>query len=130
MCRCWRWPRQGLIVNFISIKLLAAGLKESRNVKGAYFEVLGDMLGSLGLLVAAGIIIFIGWKLADPLIGAGIWLLILPRAWTLLKQTIHLLMEARSRSRMPIAPRPRTLARCSLVCHAGPKTLCTTGLCG
>ena len=73
--------------------LLAAGSKESLNVKGAYFEVLGDMLGSLGVLVAAGIIILTGWKLADPLIGAGIGLLILPRTWTLLKQAIHILME-------------------------------------
>jgi cobalt-zinc-cadmium efflux system protein len=83
----------GLVVNLISMKLLAAGSKESLNVKGAYFEVLGDMLGSLGVLVAAGIIILTGWKLADPLIGAGIGLLILPRTWTLLKQAIHILME-------------------------------------
>lgn len=83
----------GLVVNLISMKLLAAGSKESLNVKGAYFEVLGDMLGSLGVLVAAGIIIFTGWKLADPLIGAGIGLLILPRTWSLLKQAIHILME-------------------------------------
>lgn len=83
----------GLIVNVISMMLLSAGSKESLNVKGAYFEVLGDMLGSLGVLVAAGIIIFTGWKLADPLIGAGIGLLIVPRTWTLLKQAIHILME-------------------------------------
>lgn len=83
----------GLVVNLISMKLLAAGSKESLNVKGAYFEVLGDMLGSLGVLVAAGIIIFTGWKLADPLIGAGIGLLIVPRTWTLLKQAVHILME-------------------------------------
>lgn len=83
----------GLVVNLISMKLLAAGSKESLNVKGAYFEVLGDMLGSLGVLVAAGIIIFTGWKLADPLIGAGIGLLIVPRTWILLKQAIHILME-------------------------------------
>jgi len=83
----------GLIVNVVSMMLLSAGSKESLNVKGAYFEVLGDMLGSLGVLVAAGIIIFTGWKLADPLIGAGIGLLIVPRTWALLKQAIHILME-------------------------------------
>lgn len=83
----------GLVVNLISMRLLSAGSKESLNVKGAYFEVLGDMLGSLGVLVAAGIIIFTGWKLADPLIGAGIGLLIIPRTWILLRQTIHILME-------------------------------------
>ncbi len=83
----------GLVINLISMKLLAAGSQESLNVKGAYFEVLGDMLGSLGVLVAAAIVIFTGWKLADPLIGAGIGLLIVPRTWKLLKQAIHILME-------------------------------------
>lgn len=83
----------GLVVNLISMKLLAAGSEESLNVKGAYFEVLGDMLGSLGVLVAAGVVIFTGWKLADPLIGAGIGLLIVPRTWILLKQAIRILME-------------------------------------
>lgn len=57
----------GLVVNLISMRLQAAGSKESLNVKGAYFEVLGDMLGSLGVLAAAGIILFTGLKLADPL---------------------------------------------------------------
>ena len=83
----------GLIVNLISMKLLSTGSSESLNVKGAYFEVLGDMLGSLGVIVAAVIVMTTGWKLADPLIGAGIGLLILPRTWTLLKQAIHILME-------------------------------------
>lgn len=83
----------GLVVNLISMKLLSAGSQKSLNVKGAYFEVLGDMLGSLGVLVAAAIVIFTGWKLADPLIGAGIGLLIVPRTWNLLKQAIHILME-------------------------------------
>ncbi|CAN7739682.1 cation diffusion facilitator family transporter [Neorhizobium sp. LjRoot104] len=83
----------GLTVNLISMKLLSAGSSESLNVKGAYFEVLGDMLGSLGVIVAAGVVMLTGWALADPIIGAGIGLLILPRTWTLLKQAIHILME-------------------------------------
>ena len=83
----------GLIVNLVSMKLLSAGSSESLNVKGAYFEVLGDMLGSLGVIVAAGVVMLTGWSLADPIIGAGIGLLILPRTWILLKQTIHILME-------------------------------------
>jgi cobalt-zinc-cadmium efflux system protein len=83
----------GLIVNLISMKLLFSGSKESLNVKGAYFEVLGDMLGSLGVIVAAVVVMLTGWQLADPLIGAGIGVLILPRTWILLKQAIHILME-------------------------------------
>ena len=83
----------GLAVNLASMKLLSAGSSESLNVKGAYFEVLGDMLGSLGVIVAAGVVMFTGWTLADPIIGAGIGLFIVPRTWVLLKQAIHILME-------------------------------------
>ena len=83
----------GLAVNLISMKLLAAGQSESLNVKGAYFEVLSDMLGSLGVIVAAGVVMLTGWTLADPIVGAGIGLFIVPRTWILLKQAAHILME-------------------------------------
>ena len=83
----------GLVVNLISMKLLSAGSSESLNVKGAYFEVMSDMLGSLGVIIAALIIMFTGWTLADPIIGAAIGLFIVPRTWLLLKQAIHILME-------------------------------------
>lgn len=83
----------GLVVNLISMRLLADGSSESLNVKGAYFEVLADMLGSLGVIVAALIVMLTGWQLADPLIGAGIGLFIVPRTWQLLKQVTHILLE-------------------------------------
>lgn len=84
----------GLAVNLVSMRLLASGSQESLNVKGAYFEVLGDMLGSVGVIAASLIIMFTGWQLADPLIGAGIGLFIVPRTWILLKQAVNILMEA------------------------------------
>ena len=83
----------GLVVNLISMRLLAGGSSESLNVKGAYFEVLSDMLGSIGVIVAALLMMWKGWILADPIIGAGIGLFIVPRTWTLLKQVTHILME-------------------------------------
>lgn len=83
----------GLVVNLISMRLLAGGSTESLNVKGAYFEVLADMLGSLGVLVAAGVVLLTGWNLIDPIIGASIGLFIVPRTWVLLKQAVHILME-------------------------------------
>lgn len=83
----------GLAVNLASMRLLAAGSSESLNVKGAYFEVLSDMLGSLGVIVAAAIVMLTGWTLADPIIGAGIGLFIIPRTWILLKQAINILLE-------------------------------------
>lgn len=83
----------GLVVNLVSMKLLSAGSSESLNVRGAYFEVFSDMLGSLGVIIAASIILYSGWTLADPIIGAGIGLFIVPRTWKLLSQAVHILME-------------------------------------
>lgn len=83
----------GLVINLISMRLLAGGSSESLNVQGAYFEVLSDMLGSLGVIIAAIVVMATGWTLADPLIGAAIGLFIVPRTWILLKQAVHILME-------------------------------------
>ena len=83
----------GLAVNLISMRLLAGGSSESLNVKGAYFEVLSDMLGSIGVILAALLMMWKGWRLADPIIGAGIGLFIVPRTFGLLKQAVHILME-------------------------------------
>jgi cobalt-zinc-cadmium efflux system protein len=75
------------------MRLLAGGSSESLNVKGAYFEVLSDMLGSIGVILAALLMMWKGWRLADPIIGAGIGLFIVPRTFGLLKQAVHILME-------------------------------------
>lgn len=83
----------GLIVNLISMRLLVGGSSESLNVKGAYFEVLGDMFGSIGVIAAALLTMWTGWRLADPIIGACIGLFIVPRTWILLKQVTNILME-------------------------------------
>lgn len=83
----------GLVVNLVNMRLLSAGASESLNVKGAYFEVLADMLGSLGVIVAAVVVVLTGWTLVDPIIAAGIGLFIVPRTWSLLNQAVHILME-------------------------------------
>ena len=83
----------GLAVNLVSMKMLHAGSRESLNLKGAYFEVLADMLGSVGVILAAAVVLLTGWTLADPIIGAGIGLFIVPRTWILLKGAVHILME-------------------------------------
>lgn len=83
----------GLAVNLVSMKMLHAGSKESLNLKGAYFEVLADMLGSIGVILAALVVMLTGWTLADPIIGAGIGLFIVPRTWILLKGAVNILME-------------------------------------
>lgn len=84
----------GLVVNLVSFRLLLAGSKESLNVKGAFLEVLSDVLGSIGVIVAAIVIATTGWPYADPIIGAAIGLFILPRTWKLASQAIRILLEA------------------------------------
>jgi cobalt-zinc-cadmium efflux system protein len=83
----------GLIVNLISFRLLAAGSKESLNVRGAFLEVMADALGSAGVLLAGLILITTGWPYADPVIGAAIGLFILPRTWRLAKAALRILLE-------------------------------------
>lgn len=83
----------GLGVNIAGLFLLRAGSTESLNLQGAYFEVLSDLVGSLGVIVAALVIWTTGWRYADPLVSAGIGLFILPRTWTLLKQAVGVLLE-------------------------------------
>lgn len=84
----------GLVVNVAGIWLLRAGSAESLNVKGAYFEVLSDALGSIGVMVGAVLVLTTGWRLADPLIAAAIGLFIVPRTWGLLRQAVNILLEA------------------------------------
>jgi hypothetical protein len=57
----------GLVVNGVSMKLLAGGAEKSLNVRGAYLEVMGDLLGSVAVLVAATVILLTGWAYADPI---------------------------------------------------------------
>ncbi len=83
----------GLFVNLIGIWNLHEGAKESLNVRGAFLEVVSDLLGSMGV-VAAGLIMWkTGWYYADPIFSMLIGLFILPRTWKLLTQTINVLLE-------------------------------------
>ena len=73
--------------------MLRAGAEESLNVKGAFLEVLADAVGSVGVIVAGIILLTTGWPYADPIIGAGIGLFILPRAWRLGRSALRILLE-------------------------------------
>lgn len=83
----------GLAVNLISMRLLRAGKDTSLNVKGAYLEVWADMLGSLGVIVAAVLLHFTGWLWVDTVVAVGIGLWVLPRTWLLLKESLNVLLE-------------------------------------
>ncbi|MGS1016113.1 cation diffusion facilitator family transporter [Allosphingosinicella humi] len=83
----------GLAVNFVAMRLLAAGREQSLNIKGAYLEVWADMLGSLGVIIGAGIIMITGWQWIDPVVAIAIGLWVLPRTWMLLRDTTQILLE-------------------------------------
>jgi len=83
----------GLVINLISMRLLSAGKDSSLNVKGAYLEVWSDMLGSVGVILGALIIRYTGWAWVDSAVAVGIGLWVLPRTWTLLKASMHVLLE-------------------------------------
>lgn len=87
----------GLAANAVSLALLHRGQRESLNVRGAYLEVLGDLLGSVAVVVAAVVIVLTGWDRADVVASAAIGLLILPRAWLLLREVLDVLLEATPR---------------------------------
>ena len=83
----------GLAVNLLSMRFLQSGKDTSLNVKGAYLEVWADMLGSIGVIVAALVIRFTGWAWVDTLVAVGIGLWVLPRTWVLLKESLNILLE-------------------------------------
>ncbi|PMY66378.1 MULTISPECIES: cation diffusion facilitator family transporter [Pseudomonas] len=83
----------GLVVNLISMRLLASASAESLNVKGAYLEVWSDMLGSIGVIVAALVIMYTGWGWVDSLVAAAIGFWVLPRTWTLLRESMNVLLQ-------------------------------------
>lgn len=83
----------GLVVNLISMRLLKAGAGESLNVKGAYLEVWADMLGSVGVIAGALAIKFTGWTIVDPIVAVLIGLWVLPRTWSLMRQSGNILMQ-------------------------------------
>jgi len=83
----------GLLINLLSIRLLKSGSEHSLNVRGAYLEAWADMLGSLGIIVSAVVIYFTGWQIVDSVMAMAIGMWLLPRTWTLLKESINILLE-------------------------------------
>ncbi|HQR79992.1 MAG TPA: cation diffusion facilitator family transporter, partial [Actinomycetota bacterium] len=84
----------GLVGNLISLRILTAGKDESINVRGAYLEVLGDLLGSLAVVGAAAVMALTAWDRADAVASLAVAMMILPRALNLLRDAVRILMEA------------------------------------
>jgi cobalt-zinc-cadmium efflux system protein len=87
----------GLAVTLCGVWLLHGGAADSLNVRGAFLEVLGDLFGAVGTIVAAVAILVTGWTPIDPLISALIGILIIPRALGLLKNVVDVLLESAPR---------------------------------
>ncbi|HKY97928.1 MAG TPA: cation diffusion facilitator family transporter [Gemmatimonadaceae bacterium] len=83
----------GLITNVISARILHGGASENMNVRGAYLHVMGDLLGSVGVVIAALIIRYTGWLLADPIASFVTTALIMRGAWSLVRESVDILLE-------------------------------------
>jgi cation diffusion facilitator family transporter len=87
----------GLVVNVGSLGLLHARQADSLTTRGAYLEVAGDALGSVAVIVAAVVIATTGWTGADVVASLAVGALVLPRAWSLLREALDVLLEAAPR---------------------------------
>ncbi|WP_116047836.1 cation diffusion facilitator family transporter [Amycolatopsis palatopharyngis] len=83
----------GLIANLVAFFLLRSGAKESLNVRGAYLEVLADLIGSVGVLISGLITLTTGWRYADPIAGVAIGLFVLPRTFVLARRALRILFQ-------------------------------------
>lgn len=83
----------GLCVNVVAFLLLHGADRENLNVRGAMLHVLGDLLGSVAALIAAGVIITTGWTPIDPLLSMVVCLILLRSAWRLAGESGHILLE-------------------------------------
>jgi cobalt-zinc-cadmium efflux system protein len=87
----------GLGVNAVAALILHRGGDESLNVSAALRHVIADLLGSVGVIVAAVVILLTGWVYADPLVSALIGVLILGSSWTIVRDSVRILLEASPR---------------------------------
>lgn len=84
----------GFLVNLVGVSVLHGHSHDNLNMRGAYLHVLGDLLGSVGAIGAAVVVLATGWSPADPIISVVIALLILVSAWNLVKEATEVLLES------------------------------------
>jgi cobalt-zinc-cadmium efflux system protein len=84
----------GLGVNALGALLLHEHAHDNLNVRGAYLHILGDLLGSVGAIVAAVIVLATGWTPADAIVSVVIAVLILYSAWKLVREATDVLLES------------------------------------
>lgn len=89
----------GLFINIGSAFILMRGdTSENLNLRSAFLHVLGDLLGSVGAIVAALLILFFGWEIADPIASILVSILVIVSGWRVTRDTLHILMEGKPRN--------------------------------
>ena len=84
----------GLVVNIIAARVLVRGSNDNLNARGAYLHVLGDLLASVGTVVAAIAVRYTGWLVADPIASILTTVLIMRGAWLLVRESVDILLES------------------------------------
>ena len=84
----------GLLVNIAAAAILHSGHQHNLNMRGAFLHVMSDAIGSVGAIAAGAIMLTTGWYLADPLISMFIGALILYSSWSLIKDSLSVLMQS------------------------------------
>ncbi|MBA2569222.1 MAG: cation transporter [Actinobacteria bacterium] len=84
----------GFLVNLLAAVILARAAGESLNARAAYTHVLTDLAASAGVIAAALVVVATGWRYADPLVGMAIGLLVLASSWTILRDSVSILLES------------------------------------
>jgi cobalt-zinc-cadmium efflux system protein len=84
----------GLVANVIGAFFLFKHSHASLNIRGAYLHILGDALASIGVVIGGVIIIYSGWYLIDPILSIGISLIIIYGSWSLVKESVNILLES------------------------------------
>jgi cobalt-zinc-cadmium efflux system protein len=84
----------GLAANLVSARVLSGSSRENLNTRGAYLHVLGDLLATVGTIIAALLIRFTGWLMADPVASILTTVLIMGGAWRLVRESVDILLES------------------------------------
>ncbi len=83
----------GLLVNIVAAWVLKRDAKESLNVEGAFLHVIGDLIGSVGVLIAGLLVVLFDWRVADTIVGAAIGILVVLSSSHLLMKVFNVLMQ-------------------------------------
>lgn len=87
----------GLLVNLLAFAVLHGADANNLNIRGAALHVMGDLLGSVAAIIAAGVIMLTGWMPIDPLLSVLVALIILRSAWKVVRESGHILLEGAPR---------------------------------